>query len=66
MSNQVINIKDVDPILLGKQRLALAGILSQARAYEYLTSYEMSAMEGLLNMLDSWSDSQYRGEPCVT
>ena len=62
MSNQVINIKDVDPILLDKQRLTLAGILSQARDYESLTSYEMSAMEGLLNMLDSWSDSQYRGE----
>ena len=50
--NKTLVIEDVDFGLLEKQRLELVKVVSGV-------PFDMELIDGLLNMLDSWSDSEY-------
>jgi hypothetical protein len=49
-----LSISNVSYALLEHQRLTLATITA-----EQLNTEQMSAIEGILNMLDTWSDEEY-------
>jgi hypothetical protein len=50
-----LSISNVSYALLEHQRLTL-GTIDQK---ELITSIQMQAIEGILNMLDTWSDEEY-------
>lgn len=56
MSTETITIKGVDPTLLNSQRLALAAHLMEHGSAMPTSLYE--ALDGVLNMLDAWSDDR--------
>ena len=58
--SKTLKIKNVDFRLLDKQRLTLAKVLEGLRVYsDFTTEKEHEHLEGLLSMLDHWSDERY-------
>jgi len=57
---ETIVIKKVNPTLLDKQRLTLRKALAEHKEKSTLQlyNYEVEALRGVLNMLDSWSDKR--------
>jgi len=56
MSTETITIRGVDPTLLNSQRLALAAHMMEQGSAMPTSLYE--ALDGILNMLDAWSDDR--------
>ncbi|RKX63745.1 MAG: hypothetical protein DRP42_07275 [Tenericutes bacterium] len=60
---ETITIKGVDVQLLDKQRQILGeALVNQGacqRSQGQLFGYELEALEGIINMLDAWSDNRY-------
>jgi len=50
-------IENVDLDLLEKQRLILIDVVHNMKHNDFTTEEEDEALEGLLNMLDRWSDN---------
>ena len=56
--SEMLLIEDVDTELLDKQRLQLSAALFDPEVREALGEKRAEALDGLLNMLDSWSDKR--------
>ena len=58
---EILNIKDVDLKLLEKQRILANSLYSKimGRNEKAITPNEKDALNGILAMLDSWSDNLY-------
>ncbi len=54
-----ILIKNVDPVLLEEQRLRLGDLLFTINNNATPNEEEKSALIGIINMLDFWSDERY-------
>jgi len=63
MPNRTLVIENVDFARLEKQRHRLVEILTSKSMLSMLAPKHVSALEGLLNMLDHWSDVQYTMQP---
>jgi len=61
----VLRIDGIDLEMLEKQRLALVELLEKVYVGEFPPE-EVRALEGVINMLDHWSDGVYRKEHPVT
>ncbi len=57
-----ILIKNVDPVLLEEQRLRLGDLLFTINNNATPNEEEKSALIGVINMLDSWSDERERNQ----
>ena len=57
---EIITIANVDPVLLEQQRIELRNIVEKNNIKEFLWEYELSALIGVVNMLDAWSDERHR------
>ena len=55
-----ITIANVDPVLLEQQRLALHVLVEKNSIEKFLLEPELSALIGVVNMLDFWSDERRR------
>ena len=51
----ILHIENVDLDMLERQRIALRGLHS---ILEEITEKQNDALEGILNMLDHWSDNR--------
>ena len=59
-----ITIANVDPVLLEQQRLALHVLAEQNSTEKFLGITELSALIGVINMLDFWSYERHRNNNC--
>lgn len=59
-----ITIANVDPVLLEQQRLVLHVLVEKNSIEKFLLEPELSALIGVINMLDYWSDERRRNSNC--
>ena len=71
MTTETITLARVDAELLDKQRLKLAEYMcgvwpDEAKIMGVMDDETHEALEGILNMLDAWSDERHKEgvEPC--
>ena len=55
-----LEIEDIDITLLEKQRVILAELLWNLKRNSKASKQKINALEGVVNMLDEWSDARYR------
>lgn len=59
-----ITIANVDPVLLEQQRLDLHVLVEKNSTEMLIGKPELSALIGVVNMLDYWSDERRRNSNC--